>query len=62
MNEPKTDYEALVLALYLAVTANTKRRTDLAIEMVHKLAPQVSEIEYARAKREVEKRIEEETR
>lgn len=60
MNEPKTDYEALVLALYLAVTANTKRRTDLAIEMVHKFAPQVSEFDYARAKREVEKQIEEE--
>lgn len=62
MKKPENDYEALVLALYLAVTANTKRRTDLAIEMVHQFAPKVSEIEYARAKREVEKRIEEESR
>lgn len=55
MDEPKNDYEALVLALRLALTANEgDDRKDECVAMAEELAQNFSEIEVARAKKEAE--------
>jgi len=54
MNKPTNDYEALVLALELAVTAPTEERSAQALEMAEGFASNLTEIEVGRAKRQAE--------
>ena len=59
MNEPKKDYDALVLALTLSITAPTEEKSKQCVSMAEKLAANLSEIEVERAKREAMKKAEE---
>jgi hypothetical protein len=53
MDEPKNNYEALVLALRLALTAKEDDpRKDECVAMAEEFAQNFSEIEVARAKKE----------
>lgn len=52
MNEPTNDYEALVLALTLSITAPTEEKSKQCVGMAEQLATKLSEIEVERAKRE----------
>jgi len=58
MNEPKNDYEALVLALTLSITAPTEEKSKQCVVMSEELATKLSEIEVERAKREAMKKAE----
>jgi hypothetical protein len=49
MNNPKNDYEALVLALRLAITAPTEKKARECLEIARQL--DVSELEVERAKK-----------
>tara|TARA_B100001029_G_C15046829_1_gene447768 strand:- start:1590 stop:1772 length:183 start_codon:yes stop_codon:yes gene_type:complete len=59
MNEPSNDYEALVLALTLSITAPTEEKSKQCAAMAEELAMNLSEIEVERAKREAKKKAEE---
>lgn len=51
---PTTDYEALVLALKLAIDAPTDEKKDECVRIAEGIANNLSEHEVARAKREAE--------
>ena len=51
------DYEAFVTALWLAVTAPTINQANAALEYALKLEEILSEFEVARAKKEIELRL-----
>ena len=53
MNKPTNDYEALVLALKLSITADTDEQFNRALEMAEGFAARLTDIEVARAKKEV---------
>lgn len=55
MKTPTNDYEAFVLALELAVSAPTDEQSQKALEMAESIAPNLTDIEIARAKKQVEK-------
>ena len=59
MNEPTNDYEALVLALTLSITAPTEEKSKQCVSMAQELATKLSEIEVERAKREAKKKADE---
>tara|TARA_Y100001938_G_C7906642_1_gene337372 strand:+ start:222 stop:416 length:195 start_codon:yes stop_codon:yes gene_type:complete len=59
MNEPTNDYEALVLALTLSITAPTEEKSKQCVGMAEEFAMNLSEIEVERAKREAMKKAEE---
>jgi len=52
MTIPKNDYEALVKALRLAVTAPTEEKSAKAVELAEGFASSLNEFDIARAKRE----------
>ena len=52
MNKPTNDYEALVLALRLSITADTDEQFNRALEMAEGFAARLTDIEVARAKKE----------
>ena len=54
MTEPKNNYEALVLALRLAIDAPTEEQAQRAVQMAEDLASSLSELEVERAKKEVQ--------
>ena len=54
MNKPTNDYEALVLALNLGITADTDEQFNRALQMAESFAVKLTDIEVARAKKEVE--------
>ena len=58
MNEPTNDYEALVLALTLSITAPTEEKSKQCVAMAEELAMNLSEIEVERAKRDAMKKAE----
>ena len=58
-NKPKNDFEALVLALVLSVTAKTDEHSKECIEMADSIALNLTELEVARAKHQAEKNIKE---
>jgi hypothetical protein len=51
MNKPTNDYEALVLALRLSITADTDEQFNRALEMAEGFAARLTDIEVARAKK-----------
>ena len=55
MKEPKNVYEAYKLGLELALTAPTDEKAEKAIKLAASLEKSLTEIEVARAKKEVEK-------
>ena len=57
MNKPKNHYEALVLALRLSITADTDEQFNRALEMAEGFAARLTDIEVARAKKEVNKEV-----
>ena len=57
MNEPKNNYEAYKLGLELAITAPTDKQSEEAIALSVSLEKSLSEIEIARAKKEVQKKL-----
>ena len=58
MNEPKNNYEALVLALQLALTAKKgDERGQECIDFANDLASNLSEFEVERAKKEALERV-----
>ena len=52
MNKPTNDYEALVLALRLSVTAPTEELSAVGVIMADSFAAKLTDIEVARAKKE----------
>ena len=54
MTEPKNNYEALVLALRLAIDAPTEEQAQRAVQMAEDFASSLSELEVERAKKEVQ--------
>jgi hypothetical protein len=50
MNTPRTQQDALTLALKLAITATDERRTALAVQMAEELSESMTELEVARCK------------
>ena len=54
MTEPKNNYEALVLALRLAIDAPTEEQAQRAVAMAEDLASSLSELEVERAKKEAQ--------
>ena len=54
MTEPKNNYEALVLALRLAIDAPTEEQAQRAVAMAEDLASSLSELEVEFAKKEVQ--------
>ena len=57
MNKPANDYEALVLALRLAVTAPTDEKSQECLSMAEGFASKLSELEVERAKREAKRSL-----
>ena len=57
IKEPKNNYEALVLALKLSVTATTEEKSKQAVQLADSIANNMTEIEVARAKKECMKQI-----
>ena len=58
MNKPTNDYEALVLALRLSITADTDEQFNRALEMAESFAAKLTDIEVARAKKEAAEAVE----
>jgi hypothetical protein len=58
-DKPRNDYEALVLALQLAVSAPTDEKAKETVALAESLAATLTELEVARAKRQAEKNIKE---
>ena len=56
MNKPESDYEALVLALTLAITAPTDEQAKDCSDMAEGIANKLSELEVHRAKKEAQQR------
>ena len=52
MDEPQNNYEALVLALKLAIDAPSDEKRDECVAIAESLADGLSELELARAKQE----------
>ena len=52
MNTPTNDYEALVLALRLAITAPSEAKAAECVAMAEGIAANLSELEVERAKKE----------
>ena len=50
----KNDFEALVLAFKLAITAPTKEKSKQATDLAFSIASKMSELEIARAKKVIE--------
>lgn len=59
MTEPKNDFEAVVLALKLAITAPDDERADECVKIAEGFG--LSEFEIERAKKEALRQIEEES-
>ena len=57
MNKPTNDYEALCLALELAVTAPTEEKSAKALEMAEDMQSRLTEIEVRRATKHVEEKL-----
>lgn len=57
MKAPKSNHEALVLALELAVAAPTEEKSSQALAMAESIAEGMTEIEIMRAKKEAEKNL-----
>jgi len=57
MNKPTNDYEALCLALELAVTAPTDEKSSMALEMAEDIQSRMTEIEVRRATKYVEDKL-----
>jgi hypothetical protein len=60
MKEIANDYEALVLALKLAITGDNKSEVKECVKMADIIATKLPEIEVARAKKAALKEIEQE--
>tara|TARA_R100000306_G_C4284632_1_gene96922 strand:+ start:285 stop:518 length:234 start_codon:yes stop_codon:yes gene_type:complete len=50
MNTPKNDYEALVLALNLAITADTDEEINVCVAMAEEIAARLTSDQIDRAK------------
>ena len=59
METPQNNYDALVLALGLAVTAPNEDKSKEVTAVAELIASQMEPLEIARAKRQVEKKLEE---
>ncbi len=59
MKEPENNYEALVLALELAITAPNEEKSAKALAIAESVARHMTEIEVMRAKKEAEKNVQE---
>ena len=57
MRKPTNDYEALCLALELAVTAPTDEKSSMALEMAEDIQSRMTEIEVRRAAKYVEDKL-----
>tara|TARA_B100000795_G_scaffold92412_1_gene67544 strand:+ start:595 stop:783 length:189 start_codon:yes stop_codon:yes gene_type:complete len=57
MTKPTNDYEALCLALELAVTAPTDEKSSMALEMAEDIQSRMTEIEVRRATKYVEDKL-----
>ena len=57
MTKPTNDYEALCLALELAVTAPTDEKSSMALEMAEDIQSRMTEIEVRRAAKYVEDKL-----
>ena len=57
MNKPTNDYEALCLALELAVTAPNEEKSAQALEMAEDMQSRMTEIEVRRATKYVEDKL-----
>jgi|TARA_R110000823_G_scaffold97437_1_gene211683 hypothetical protein len=57
MNKPTNDYEALCLALELAVTAQDEEKVSKALEMANWAQSRMTEIEVRRATKFVEEKL-----
>ena len=53
--EPSNEFEALVLALKLAITAPDDAKATQCVEMAEQIAANMSEIEVERAKKQARK-------
>ena len=60
MKELKNNYEALVLALKLSITATTKEKVNQTVQIAESIAKNMTEIEVARAKKECMAQLEKE--
>lgn len=58
--KPSNDYEALVLALTLAVTASDEKKVGECVQMANEFAGRLSEIEVERAKKQAYQNLNEE--
>jgi len=58
MNTPRTQQDALTLALKLAITAPTKHALDRVTELAQELTHGMSEFEIARCKKQAIKEVE----
>ena len=56
--EIKTNYDALVTALWLAVTAPDDDKSDECVDIAESIASNLTELEVARAQKEAESLIE----
>ncbi len=54
MTEPKNNYEALVIALKLAIDAPTEEQADKATKMAEEFASTLNEFDIERAKKEAQ--------
>ena len=54
MSEPKNNYEALVIALKLAIDAPTEEQADKATKMAEEFASTLNEFDIERAKKEAQ--------
>ena len=57
MTEPKTDYEALVLGLTLAITAPTEEKAQECVRMAEEIAQRLTPEEVEAAKAEAQQNI-----
>ena len=60
MKKPANDYEALVLALRLAITAPNDEKSKECLSMAEGFASKLSELEVERAKREAKRSLDDE--
>tara|TARA_Y100000361_G_C11051676_1_gene285577 strand:+ start:577 stop:756 length:180 start_codon:yes stop_codon:yes gene_type:complete len=58
MDAPQNNYEALVLALKLAIDAPSDEKRDECVAIAENLADGLTELELARAKREASEGLE----
>ena len=59
MKKPESQFDALVTALELAVTARTEEKAQQCVEIAENLATGLSEIDVERAKKQAEQSLEE---